>query len=160
MGDEEYIAIRPVGFKRKWLDFQTRRRIKKEVKSQNTIQRITQEEQYKEALKDKLRRQKRIEDMAFGVVVNAGLFNKSKGYYISHLNRKLPDIALEYLYDNALRNVDTLGTQLPQSYVAELRYRAERRTARLALAAAIFAATTSLLAIVVTVWLTRSATAM
>ena len=98
--------------------------------------------------------------MAFGVVVNAGLFNKSKGYYISHLNRKLPDIALEYLYDDALRNVQTSGTQLPESFVAELRYRTAQRTAKWALTAAVFAATTSLLAIIVTVWLTRSATAM
>ena len=114
------------------------------------IKRITSDEQYKDNLRDRLRKEAGIDDMEFGAVYSPR-FNTSKGYYILHLIRKLPNSAIEYLYDKALTDMEG-GGGTPELYVTELRYRAERRIARLALGIAAFAVVTASVMPIVLPW--------
>ena len=64
----------------------------------------------------------------------------------------MPDSAVEYLYDQALEGKGDLDSRVLEFYVAELRYRAERRTARGALTVAIVASVVGLLALGITLY--------
>ncbi len=105
---------------------------------------ITRREQLKDIRLRKRRKELGIEDLPIGVVYDGQRFNAGHGYYGLHLIRKMPDSALEYLYDQALEGKGDPDSRVLEFYVAELRYRAERRTARRALTAAVIASVVGL----------------
>ena len=108
---------------------------------------ITRREQLKSIRLRRRRKELGIEDLPVGVVYDGQRFNAGHGYYGLHLIRRMPDAALEYLYDQALEGKGDPDSKVLEFYVAELRYRAERRTARRALVVAVVATVISLLAL-------------
>ena len=108
---------------------------------------ISKREQFKSIRLRRRRKELGIEDLPVGVVYDGQRFNAGHGYYGLHLIRRMPDAALEYLYDQALEGKGDPDSKVLEFYVAELRYRAERRTARLALIVAVVATVASLLAL-------------
>ena len=108
---------------------------------------ITGREQLKSIRLRRRRKELGIEDLPIGVVYDGQRFNAGHGYYGFHLIRRMPDAALEYLYDQALEGKGDPDSKVLEFYVTELRYRVERRTARRALFAAVVATVTSLLAL-------------
>ena len=63
---------------------------------------ITRREQLKSIRLRKRRKELGIEDLPIGVVYDGQRFNAGHGYYGFHLIRRMPDAALQYLYDQAL----------------------------------------------------------
>ena len=108
---------------------------------------VTRREQLKSIRLRRRRKELGIDDLAVGVVYDGQRFNAGHGYYGLHLIRRMPDAALEYLYDQALEGKGDPDRRVLEFYVNELRYRAERRTARRALQVALIATFASLLAL-------------
>ena len=115
---------------------------------------ITRREQLKSILLRRRRKELGIEDLPVGVVYDGQRFNAGHGYYGLHLIRRMPDAALEYLYDQALEGKGDPDSKVLEFYVAELRYRAERRTARRTLMVAVAATVASLLALGIALYTT------
>ena len=128
--------------------------IKKDLRMSRQVMDITIREQLKSIRLRRRRKELGIEDLPVGVVYDGQRFNAGHRYYGLHLIRRMPDAALEYLYDQALEGKGDLDSKVLEFYVAELRYRAERRTARRALFTAVVATVASLLALGIALYAT------
>ena len=144
------------GFAKLCLRVQLWWQIKRNLRMSRKVMEITKREQFKSIRLRKRRKELGIEDLPIGVVYDSQRFNAGHGYYTLHLTRKMPDAALEYLYDQALEGKGDPDSKVLDFYITELRYRAERRTARRALFAAAIATSGSLLALGVSLYVLTS----